>query len=66
LEPAEECVTTHLPKWLAPKTDDAQAHHDCPFAHTAPLESRRGAQDRWVGFYPPARTENARSRVSSV
>jgi len=30
LESAEECVTTHLPKWAAPKKDDAKASVHCP------------------------------------
>jgi len=30
LEPAEECVTTHLPKRAVPKMDGAQASEDLP------------------------------------
>ena len=41
MESAKECVTTHLPKHVAPKTDGAQAGLHKPETYTGPLHVAR-------------------------
>jgi hypothetical protein len=52
LESAKECVTTHLPKHVAPKTDGAQAGLHKPVAYTGPLRVARAQPNRLERLSP--------------